>query len=141
MPWPSLWFAASHNTLKVPWSERSPGSLMLPDICDGIGFCFVLFAVLDPLNSSLADKSCCTSVGVFLMSGRVTTGSYSVLPHTVPFSPQIACSSLCTHHQSTRAAPSIENTGIRILVFTSLVANPVMTTEVKTQVAEQPLVR
>lgn len=75
------------------------------------------------------------------MSGRVTTGSYSVLPHTVPFSPQIARSSLCTHHQSTRAAPSIENTGIRILVFTSLVANPVMTTEVKTQVAEQPLVR
>ncbi|XP_049999755.1 protein TBATA isoform X3 [Alexandromys fortis] len=52
----------------------------------------------------------------------------------------IAHSSLCTHHQSTRAAPSIENTGIRILVFTSLVANPVMTTEVKTQVAEQPLV-
>ncbi|EGV93766.1 Protein SPATIAL, partial [Cricetulus griseus] len=46
---------------------------------------------------------------------------------------------LYTHHQSTRAVPSIENTGIRILVFTSLTANPVMTVKVKTQLAEHPL--
>lgn len=74
MLWPSLWFAASHNTLNAPWSECSPGLLMLPDICDDRVFVsfFFFFPVLDPLNSTLAGKPCCTAVGVFLTSGRVT---------------------------------------------------------------------
>lgn len=33
---------------------------------------FFFFPVLDPLNSTLAGKPCCTAVGVFLTSGRVT---------------------------------------------------------------------
>ncbi|XP_021029962.1 protein TBATA isoform X3 [Mus caroli] len=51
----------------------------------------------------------------------------------------IACSSLYTHHQATRAVPSIKDTGIPSLVFTSLTANPDMTTEVN-QLSEHPLV-
>ncbi|KAL6048700.1 hypothetical protein STEG23_004573 [Scotinomys teguina] len=40
---------------------------------------------------------------------------------------------------ATRAVPSIEDTGIRTLVFIALIANPVTTMEVKTQLAEQLL--
>lgn len=145
MLWLSLWFTASHNTLKAPWSECSPGSLMLPDIRDGIGFWF--FVCLFFCFGFSEQHSCRQTM---LHSCRsfsyVWEGNHCViivLYHIVlfPSPPQIACSSLYTHHQSTRATPSIENTGIRILVFTSLVATPVMTMEVKTQLAEQSLVR